>query len=496
MRFLLTVFVLISPSLALSCWGLIIANDDQVSILGTRTAADHPRTHRDCGFKGNSDIYGIGIRIGYYTQTLSTWFANYFVLSEAKSLRPTNLLFFLAVFVGLIWLSHQSPNTFAIEAFLLLQLLFATWYTGILNRGRFSKKYWRFSPMRSVISSVTMMAVLGYNAWFWWSGLDRMERTPCGSFAFFMAKVELFSWYRSAYRALAVPAVVSGAFIQVWQSVELIQYLMAGSSDEAKYYRSLAESLQKEAGVIDPMSGKIGDSTPSTTAQSSQVILQSCHPPNLHRTTPGEPLTDSAGQSPDRSALPVLRTNSDAFAIAVETPLPESPSITEPTTNTSPSGANLEDPGTAPNTSLNEILETERFVKHILDVSVKQHSTWHYDLRIPLLKTPLRLFIWSVHSPKTIHRRWQAAFAQRPLQFSILVPLFQHINSLHRYPFYSYVLMLEKAMLSPLYKYTSPRAIETVLKFDTVQLPDDRPFWTFFFQALFSFSMCWLDAFD
>ena len=101
-----------------------------------------------CGFQGNPDIYGIGIRIGYYTQALSVWFSNYFVLSESKTLRSVNLLFFIALFIGLAWLSHTPAKFHAIEGYFLNHLLVATSGMGVVDKSRFTRKYWRFSKPR------------------------------------------------------------------------------------------------------------------------------------------------------------------------------------------------------------------------------------------------------------------------------------------------------------------------------------------------------------
>ena len=101
-----------------------------------------------CGFQGNPDIYGIGIRIGYYTQALSVWVSNYFVLSESKTLRSVNLLFFIALFIGLACLSHTPAKFHAIEGYFLNHLLVATWGMGVVDMSRFIREYWRFSKPR------------------------------------------------------------------------------------------------------------------------------------------------------------------------------------------------------------------------------------------------------------------------------------------------------------------------------------------------------------
>ena len=145
-----------------------------------------------CGFVGDSDVPGIGIRIGYYTQALSVWFANYFILSEAKALRSINLLFLVALFIGLVWLSHRPEGTHAIEVFLLLRLLFATWYVGVLDRSKFSEKHWRKSYMWVVIRECSLLGLLSYAVWIAWIGFDHLEKTPCGTFVFFIVKVSLY----------------------------------------------------------------------------------------------------------------------------------------------------------------------------------------------------------------------------------------------------------------------------------------------------------------
>ena len=69
-----------------------------------------------CGFEGNPDIYGIGIRVGFYTQALAAWYANYFLASEARSLRSVNLIFLFALAVCLLVYSANPSEKQAVEA--------------------------------------------------------------------------------------------------------------------------------------------------------------------------------------------------------------------------------------------------------------------------------------------------------------------------------------------------------------------------------------------
>ena len=440
---------------------------------------DRKRASQDqrCGFAGTNDVYGLGIRIGYYTQALSIWFANYFVLGEAKILRSVNLLFLVAAFIGLIRLSHQSSSVYAIEVFLLLQLVIATWYTGVLDRGSFSKKYWRFSPMRSIVTSVTMMSVLGYNAWFWWTGLENMKKTPCGTFVFFMAKVELFGWYREMYKVLAIPAVIFGAVTEIGRSLELFLLFKSRHEDKVGLYRRLRSSFDAE------LSGNLSNAPISSVVNASAVI------PHGQNGELSKSESDSRDKGPDCSSTRVSPRFIE-LETAIQVPLPPSPDKSQrspnPSDSTTQQTSMAESASTSNTPILSELFEAEQFVSDILATSVKKHSTWHYDLHLPFSKAPLRIFIWSFHSPRTLYRRWSTISFQRPYNFAILLPLFQHVKSISRYPFYSYLPMFEKAMTSPQYKTVSPLALHAILDFHTAQMPNNKFVWTIVWQALFS----------
>lgn len=196
-----------------------------------------------CCFPGNPDIYGLGIRIGYYSQALSVWIANFFVLSESKKLRSVNTLFMFALFVGLVWISHDASQTYAIEAFLLIQLLSATWYVSILNQSKFSSKHWKFSPLRMVIQDLTLLGILAYSIWFWWVGVDLMQRTPCGTYIFFLSKVSLYGWFRSGFKVLSIIAVCFNLILMIGHMAQLVQCHLASYTRNPEYFRNLRKHL-------------------------------------------------------------------------------------------------------------------------------------------------------------------------------------------------------------------------------------------------------------
>ena len=104
-----------------------------------------------CGFEGNSDIFGVGIRTAYYFQIYAVWFSNYFYYREAKVLRAVNKVFLLAIIVaGLIFFLNPQQH-YVVEAFLLLQIGIVTGLVGITEATRYTTQYRATSRERLII---------------------------------------------------------------------------------------------------------------------------------------------------------------------------------------------------------------------------------------------------------------------------------------------------------------------------------------------------------
>lgn len=173
-----------------------------------------------CGFAGNSDIYGIGIRIGYYSQALAVWFANYFYLGEVKVLRAVNNLFIFALLVAGAIYAAEARSIYAIEAFLLLNIGICIGFVGVLESSRYTPRYIRTSQERLVVRTVIVNVGLIFNVCYWWRGLDVMRPTPCSeadglpendvrtlttsmrntNICFFVLKTNLYGWARTFMR--------------------------------------------------------------------------------------------------------------------------------------------------------------------------------------------------------------------------------------------------------------------------------------------------------
>ncbi|KAL8827915.1 MAG: hypothetical protein Q9191_002894 [Dirinaria sp. TL-2023a] len=180
-----------------------------------------------CGFTGNPDIYGIGIRIGYYSQALAVWFANYFHYREANAQRSVNNLFLFALtVVGLIYV-HNARKTYAVEAFLLLYIAVVIAMVSLLQT-RFTSRYMRISRDRMVIQSAIFHGGFIFAIFFWWKGLDEMRPTPCrrfvgnstspatqgaathkgGTYACYLVRANMYGWMRTVMQVLSLWGLV------------------------------------------------------------------------------------------------------------------------------------------------------------------------------------------------------------------------------------------------------------------------------------------------
>ena len=72
-----------------------------------------------------------------------------------------------------------------------------------------------------IIREASLLGFLSYTAWFALIGLDRLEKTPCSTFVFFIVKVSLYGWYRSAFKVLSVSALCFGAVKQVDTALQI-----------------------------------------------------------------------------------------------------------------------------------------------------------------------------------------------------------------------------------------------------------------------------------
>ena len=242
---------------------------------------------QQCGFTSNPDILGIGIRIGYYTQAVAVWFANFFLFREAKVLRAVNTLFVLAMFIVSIISACDASNTYAAEMFLLLQIGLCLGTIGMLDISRYSTRLWKISWERLAIKTAMVHAGHSFNVWLWWSGLDNLLETPCGTFMWFVVKADLYGLARTIMKVVSILGLLERTYSVTWRdSIQAIHAWYA--KDVREDFKGL--SYQKSSGSV------VSDAT-------SQPLLKTPEPAANGDEQPSEPPVERVGHPLDPNSI-------------------------------------------------------------------------------------------------------------------------------------------------------------------------------------------------
>ncbi len=207
-----------------------------------------------CGFVGNTDILGIGIRIGYYAQAIAVWFSNYFLYREAKALQATNNLFLLALTIAATIYFINTPTIHVIEAFLMLQIGLVIGLVGITEGSRYSSNYIKTSNERLILRTVIIMAGGLFNVCFWWKEVDRMLPTPCNNlvsgqggrdktYIFYVVKANIYGWVGILMKVQSLAAVVWTAPRIITFDVVVLFYNIRMRRAQAAFISAIESSL-------------------------------------------------------------------------------------------------------------------------------------------------------------------------------------------------------------------------------------------------------------
>lgn len=185
-----------------------------------------------CTFKGDDNMYGLGIRLGLYFQWMTTSTANNFVPEEAATMRGVNNSFQLATFIALVYttvtrlLSTESGPLYAVEAFIVFTLCAGGVCSGrgsgnSLERSKMAPQatstsfaHYRETQIGQLIRVLIGSAIVYYGIWLIYSGLDSMAHPPCSRSAFFFAMVDLYHWFRTLLKVtFTIAAVYASAML-------------------------------------------------------------------------------------------------------------------------------------------------------------------------------------------------------------------------------------------------------------------------------------------
>jgi hypothetical protein len=181
-----------------------------------------PVRRAECSFAGNSDAYGLGIRLGVYLQWLGSHIANrtYYARDSIGNLLDTNAIFLSALLVATWLLSVRKDETYAVEIAILLYLMWGTLGSVFTIRGYRTvlapaNKYQKpFSLLGAQMRALLSMATSSFSIWFWFAGAKSLKATSCVPYVFFFARVHLLGWARIIYQIASIVSVFySGWYI-------------------------------------------------------------------------------------------------------------------------------------------------------------------------------------------------------------------------------------------------------------------------------------------
>ncbi|RPA82563.1 hypothetical protein BJ508DRAFT_85892 [Ascobolus immersus RN42] len=167
----------------------------------------------DCppSFEGDGDLYGLGVRLGFYAQLLAIQLSMTFPRPGDTGAITSAIWFYLALIITVAYkaaVSTVESPLHAIECHLAMFLLRSLAGAGFqVWRGRFSDASLITFFGREFVETWRLI----FNAWFLWKGMDLMLENAIASSPgcsetrkvafFFFAKVDLDGWYRNLNRA-------------------------------------------------------------------------------------------------------------------------------------------------------------------------------------------------------------------------------------------------------------------------------------------------------
>ncbi|KNB04385.1 hypothetical protein FOXG_19281 [Fusarium oxysporum f. sp. lycopersici 4287] len=150
----------------------------------------------NCGFNGNPDLYGLGIRLSLYIQLLTMALVATFIPQSMyySFFANTNLSLFVSSWIIILKLS-SSREIRGVELG-IFPVLIGSAYAGVI----ILLSNWHSTKFQ-VRSKLTVVAAISYWLWFSWSGLDVLPSSGCAQdYVFVFAKVDLYGWFRTAMK--------------------------------------------------------------------------------------------------------------------------------------------------------------------------------------------------------------------------------------------------------------------------------------------------------
>jgi hypothetical protein len=195
--------------------------------LSTKTGTQSRPRSEDCGFVGNPDLYGLGIRLGVYFQWLSELIIILWYPEGHDGLTSAYLSFMAAVQIAVIVIAADPFSSYAAEVLVLLYILCGGAVIIVSANINSKTQGWGgkgkgYVPTL-VVSTFVLAPITLFSSWFWLNGIENnFSKTPCGSFGFLFARVSLYK--PAVFRIFAAVSI----FYAIGASLFVLGFIFMG----------------------------------------------------------------------------------------------------------------------------------------------------------------------------------------------------------------------------------------------------------------------------
>jgi hypothetical protein len=155
-----------------------------------------------CSFSGNADMYGAGIRVGFYLQWLGGILAGWLASDEIPNMRISNALLISATFLALLLQTAQN-GLHLVEIYIVLLLTFGgylyfvllfiwrilTCFNAELDPSRYPKV--GNGPVYSLLNFGLLLAVSIFQMYFWIGKVRSTDLGVCVEYGFLFSRIRL-----------------------------------------------------------------------------------------------------------------------------------------------------------------------------------------------------------------------------------------------------------------------------------------------------------------
>jgi hypothetical protein len=172
-----------------------------------------------CTLDGNADLYGRGVRVGYYLQCYAGILASWICPTEIPKIRIANTFFTSAVFIALLVQTGSSITFEVIDIYITMLFTFGWAVTGLVvllwrtatgfdvrwDPSLYHKNKLTTGRLFQACYPLFLNAVFVFQIWFWTAKVGATDLKDCPRYGFLFVKVVLNN---RSFRALNVSIYV------------------------------------------------------------------------------------------------------------------------------------------------------------------------------------------------------------------------------------------------------------------------------------------------